>query len=101
LTEEDWVGATPFSANPEGCARCHNGYSGRFALVEALRFDEDLRRLILSGSSSHELHQLGMRGGMESLRHSGLKNFLRGKTSLEEILRVTIDDRQDRSGDSA
>jgi type IV pilus assembly protein PilB len=100
LTEVDWEGATPFSANPEGCARCHNGYSGRFALVEALRFDEDLRRLILSGSSSHELHQLGMRGGMESLRHSGLKNFLRGKTSLEEILRVTIDDRQDRSGDS-
>lgn len=101
LTEEDWAGATPFSANPEGCARCHKGYSGRFALVEALRFDEDLRKLILSGSSSHELHQLAIRGGMESLRRSGLKNFLRGKTSLEEILRVTIDDHEDRDESAA
>ena len=101
LTDEDWAGSTTFSANPEGCTRCHKGYSGRFALVEALRFDEDLRKLVLSGSSSHELHQLAMQKGMESLRRSGLKNFLRGKTSLEEILRVTVDDHEERDVSAA
>jgi len=101
LSEADWEGATTFGANSEGCVRCHGGYSGRFALVEALAFDDELRRLILSRASSHDLHDLAVSGGMETLRRSGLKNFLRGRTSLEEILRVTVDDQRRGEGGAA
>jgi type II secretory ATPase GspE/PulE/Tfp pilus assembly ATPase PilB-like protein len=92
LTEADWTEATLFKPNLDGCVRCHGGYSGRFAIVEALQFDEELRRLVLSCAPSHELQQVAVSNGMETLRRTGLLNFVRGRTSLEEVLRVTVDD---------
>jgi len=99
LTEADWEGATLFRTNTDGCPRCNGGYSGRFAIVEALSFDEEMRRLILSSASPHEMQEVAVSGGMETLRRTGLLNFLCGRTSLEEVLRVTVDDGS-RSGGS-
>jgi len=78
--------------NPNGCPRCQNGYRGRFALLETLRLNENLKRMVVEGRSVHELKAEGLRGGMVTLRRAGLMNVMRGKTSLEEVLRVTMTD---------
>lgn len=77
---------------PVGCNRCTNGYRGRFALLETMPIDEELRRLIVSGASVLEIKSEAIEGGMTTLRRCGLLNVMRGKTSLEEVLRVTKQD---------
>ncbi|MFQ5653628.1 MAG: GspE/PulE family protein, partial [Planctomycetota bacterium] len=77
---------------PGGCNRCANGYRGRFALLETMPLNEEIRRLIVSGASAPEIKSAALKTGMVTLRRCGLMNVARGKTSLEEILRVTLSD---------
>ena len=81
-----------FEPSREGCPRCKNGYKGRMALLETLSLDADLKRMVVEGRSVHEIKAEGIRQGMLTLRRVGLLNVLRGKTSLAEVLRVTVDD---------
>jgi len=75
-----------------GCNRCTNGYRGRFALLETLPIDEEIRRLIATGAPVMEIKTTAIERGMTTLRRCGLLNVMRGKTSLEEVLRVTKND---------
>lgn len=76
-----------------GCATCNNtGYKGRVALYEVMRFTEDLKELVLQGASSAELKMAAIRGGMCTLRMSGINKILAGITTLEEVGRVTMAD---------
>jgi type IV pilus assembly protein PilB len=81
-----------FGPNPAGCGRCNGGYRGRFAILETLYLDETLKRMVVEGRSVHDLKHEAVRQGMLSLRRVGLLNAMRGRTSLEEVLRVTLDD---------
>lgn len=78
--------------NPRGCPRCKNGYRGRMALLETLHLEPSLKRMVVEGRSVHEIKAEGLRLGMLTLRRVGLLNVMRGKTSLEEVLRVTMAD---------
>jgi type IV pilus assembly protein PilB len=78
---------------PVGCARCDNkGYRGRFALLETLPLNEESRRLIIEGGSALDLKALARKQGMITLRRCGVLNAMRVRTSLDEILTVTIGD---------
>ena len=78
---------------PAGCSRCKNGYAGRFALLETMPMNEDLKRHIIEGKSSLEIKNRAiLEHGMITLRRCGLLNAMRGLTSLEEVLRVTMPD---------
>lgn len=78
---------------PVGCPSCTNGYRGRFALLEALEVTEDIRRMIIEGKSSLDIKKYAIeKNEMITLRRCGLINAGRGKTSLEEVLRVTMGD---------
>jgi type IV pilus assembly protein PilB len=81
-----------FKARPEGCPRCNNGYKGRFAILETLYLDDTLKRMIVERRSVLEMKAHAVEAGMISLRRVGLLNALRGRTSLEEVLRVTLND---------
>jgi type IV pilus assembly protein PilB len=81
-----------YTAHAKGCARCKNGYRGRIALLETFPLDATLKRMIVEGRSVHELKAEGSAQGMLTLRRVGLLNAMRGKTSLEEVLRVTMAD---------
>jgi len=81
-----------FGPNPAGCPRCNAGYRGRFAILETLYFEEELRRMVVEGASVHDIKRAAVRNGMLSLRRVGLLNAMRGRTSLEEVLRVTMND---------
>jgi type IV pilus assembly protein PilB len=77
----------------KGCATCNNtGYRGRVALYEVMRFTEELKELVLQGASTAELKMAAIKGGMSSLRMSGIKKILDGITTVEEVARVTMAD---------
>ncbi len=74
-----------------GCERCGNsGYKGRIGLYEVLQFSDEIREMILSGSTSIELKRKAIEEGMVSLRSSGLHKIRGGVTTLEEVLRETV-----------
>ena len=81
-----------FGPNPAGCNRCNGGYRGRFAILETLYLDETLKRMVVERRSVHDLKHEAVRQGMLTLRRVGLLNAMRGRTSLEEVLRVTLED---------
>jgi type IV pilus assembly protein PilB len=81
-----------YGPNSSGCPRCKNGYRGRMALLETLPLDATLKRMVVEGRSVAEIKTQGLQAGMLSLRRVGLLNAMRGKTSLEEVLRITMID---------
>ena len=81
---------TLYQANPEGCRHCNTGYRGRFALLETLPLSPRLRRMVVEGASTDELKEQALEEGMITLRRVGLLKALRGVTSVEEVLRVTL-----------
>ncbi|MBI1810490.1 MAG: type IV-A pilus assembly ATPase PilB [Nitrospirae bacterium] len=77
----------------KGCSVCSNsGYKGRIALYEIMVVNEEIRKLILEGASAVELKNAAVRGGMKTLRMSGLTKVKEGVTTIEEVLRVTFGD---------
>jgi type IV pilus assembly protein PilB len=81
-----------YGPNISGCPRCKNGYRGRFALLETLPLSQDLKRMVVEGRSVAEMKHKGSEEGMLTLRRIGVLNAMRGKTSLEEVLRITMGD---------
>lgn len=74
----------------KGCATCHHtGYRGRTGIFEILRVDEAIRNSILERVSVERVRELAIRGGMVSLRESGLRLVTEGRTTIEEVLRET------------
>ncbi|XVJ59562.1 MAG: Flp pilus assembly complex ATPase component TadA [Tepidisphaera sp.] len=76
-----------------GCSRCHNsGFLGRLGIYEVLEVTPQLRRMIHRARPVHELREVIAKSGGLTLRQEGVLLALAGKTSLEEVIRVTQDD---------
>jgi len=77
-----------------GCDRCKSrGYLGRLAIVEALPVSEAIRRLIIKRASAAVIKNQAVNEGMKTLRMVGIDKAIEGVTTLEEIWRVTAEDR--------
>jgi len=75
----------------EGCDTCNRtGYKGRVGLYEVMEVNEQLREMILVGSSSAELRRKAVEDGMLTLRMSGLRKVKEGLTTIEEVVRETV-----------
>jgi type IV pilus assembly protein PilB len=91
FTDEQIVGAKLLKG--VGCRTCNGtGYKGRVALYEVMKFNDSLKEMVLQGASTAELKAAAIKGGMCTLRASGILKVLDGMTSTEEILRVTMGD---------
>ena len=90
--DEDFPEMQIFEANVDGCNRCAGGYKGRFAVLETMPMTDALRRLVIDGRSSLEIKAKAIEEQMITLRRSAILNCLRGRTSPEEVLRVTLAD---------
>jgi type IV pilus assembly protein PilB len=78
----------------KGCPICNGtGYKGRIGLYEVMPMREELKELILARASTSEIKKEAIRLGMKTLRHSGIMKVKEGVTTIEEILRTTMDDR--------
>ncbi len=77
----------------KGCTYCGGtGFRGRTALYEMMPMTDPLRELILSGASAIELKRQAIADGMKTLRQSGIEKVCDGVTSIEEVMRVTMND---------
>jgi type IV pilus assembly protein PilB len=88
----DLEGTKPELFRANGCPKCTGGYRGRFALLETMPITEGLKHMILRGASALDVKKKAIEEGMLTLRRCGILNVIRGKTSIEEVLRVTISD---------
>ena len=78
----------------KGCSLCNNtGYKGRVGLYEVMPMKEEVKELVLSRASTSEIKKEAIRLGMKTLRQSGIAKIKEGVTTIEEVLRSTIDDR--------
>jgi len=75
-----------------GCNACTGGYKGRFAILEALEIGEDLRRMVIEGRAASEMKDQAIKLGLLTLRRTGILNAMRGRTTLEEVIRMTMGD---------
>ncbi|MBX3358933.1 MAG: Flp pilus assembly complex ATPase component TadA [Phycisphaeraceae bacterium] len=76
-----------------GCRQCHDsGFQGRLGIYEVMEVTQELRRMVHNSAPSHEFRAKLAEKGWLPLRQEGVMLALDGKTSLEEVLRVTHTD---------
>jgi len=94
-TAKFWRGA--------GCEECRQlGYQGRQGIYELLILNEAIRPLILNRVPATTIAQKAIEQGMRTLRTDGWNKVKAGKTTIEEVLRVTqIEEHMDALGGSA
>jgi len=83
---------TPFNfrAGP-GCGQCRGtGYRGRTAIAEIMVLTDELREMIVAREPIRALKDVARRGGTRFLRDAAIALVREGKTSLEEVNRVTF-----------
>jgi general secretion pathway protein E len=75
----------------KGCGHCRStGYHGRTAIAEIMVLTDELREMIVAREPIRHLKEAARRGGTRFLRDAAVELVREGKTSLEEINRVTF-----------
>ncbi|MGN8157409.1 type II secretion system ATPase GspE [Salinisphaera sp. SWV1] len=79
----------PTLHKPGGCEHCnHSGFRGRTGIYELVVIDDELRQMIHEQAAEYTL-EAQARKATPSIRADGRANVLAGRTTLEEVLRVT------------
>jgi general secretion pathway protein E len=74
-----------------GCGHCRGtGYKGRHAIGEVLYLNDELRELIIARSPIRSIKEAARANGTRFLREAALDLVATGKTTLEEMNRVTF-----------
>ncbi|MHC4646653.1 MAG: type II secretion system ATPase GspE [Planctomycetota bacterium] len=93
LTPEDVKGKKFFYGR--GCNKCNNtGYKGRIGLFEIMKFNDEIRELIMNQASTNVLRAAAQKAGMRLLRDNGLAAIYDGITTIDEVVKETISEAQ-------
>jgi type II secretion system protein E len=86
-----------------GCEECRQlGYQGRQGIYELLLLNENIRPLVLNRAPASTIAQRAMEQGMRTLRTDGWNKVKAGRTTIEEVLRVTqIEEHMDALADDS
>ncbi len=75
---------------PVGCRECRQvGYRGRLGLYELLVTTEEIRQLSHDRVSSWAIEKAAVEKGMRTLREDGWLKVLSGRTTIDEVMRMT------------
>ncbi len=86
---EDKNNSTRSSEEPAVCQNCGGtGYRGRLGIFELFVINDRIRELLRENPNINALKQEAVKNGMESLQEDGLRQVIKGKTSIQELLRV-------------
>lgn len=77
---------------PGAAAGVGGGYKGRMALFEIMTMDDEMRELVMNEASTSVLRTSARKKGMRSLRESGLMAIYEGLTTIDEVVRETIEE---------
>ncbi len=76
-----------------GCDHCHgSGYKGRMGIFEILVLDDGLRDMIMNETSMSVFKAEAKKRGMRTLRECGLEAIYNGQTTIDEVVRETIEE---------
>jgi type II secretory ATPase GspE/PulE/Tfp pilus assembly ATPase PilB-like protein len=76
--------------SPVGCKHCKNtGYAGVFPLAEVMIMSDTLEELVSQFTITSTLTKEAIKEGMITMAQDGLLSVVEGKTSIEEVKRVT------------
>ena len=76
---------------PVGCPRCNDiGYQGRKAIYEVFKINDATRNTIYKTKDLIELRKASVSTGAWNLRASAWRKAVRGVTSIEEVMAVTM-----------
>ena len=89
MKEEDIQGRKFFRGS--GCDACNNtGYKGRVGLFELMVLNDTIRDMVMRNASTDQLRDQAQKDGMVTLRDFGMRLASNGVTTLDEIVRETI-----------
>lgn len=89
LPESDKQSWTFFK--PVGCPRCNGiGYKGRKAIYEVFKINDEIRNTIYKTKDLIELRKAATSSGAWNLRASAWRKAVRGITSIDEVMQVTM-----------
>jgi len=94
--EREWLGMgqddKTIVYSPAGCAECnHMGYAGRSGLYEFIPVDSHLQHMIHEGEGEQAMEEYA-RTISPGISQDGKRMIMEGRTSLEEVLRVSQED---------
>lgn len=76
-----------------GCDECRGtGYSGQIGIFEVLMMNERIREMTLANASASQIKRASMSTGMKTLRGDGWRKVVKGITTVDEVMRVTMED---------
>ncbi len=79
-------------AKGRGCNICnHTGYKGRMGIYEVLKPSPEIQRLVLERASSDAIKNMAVKQGLHTLRDVAVEKLMAGLTSIEEVMRVTME----------
>ena len=90
LTPEDLEGIILYHG--KGCGDCNRtGYRGRIGIFEVMPIDPRIRQLIVARSMDSEIEAYAISQGMLTLRQDAIQKLKKGITTVDEVLRVTVE----------
>ncbi len=76
----------------KGCPICNQtGYIGRIGIFEVLEMSDTIREMIVERKTSDVIKKQAVKEGMVTMFEDGVQKVLNGVTTLEEVLKVTIE----------
>lgn len=76
-----------------GCRKCHQtGFRGRQGIFELMVSTDTIKDLVVKRTNANEIRQVALKEGMRTLRQDGWLKVLEGRTTIEEVARVTAAD---------
>jgi len=74
----------------KGCESCNGtGYYGRLGTLETVLIDDKIKGMVNSRRSEVEIKEYLSQKGVRTLRENAMIKFIKGWTTLEEVLRAT------------
>ena len=83
---------TKFYQGKKTASNHNTGYKGRTAIHEILEVNSDMRQLIFENKNQNEIKNLAVKNGMTTLRDAGIEKIKTGQTTIEEVIRATVED---------
>ena len=77
----------------EGCVKCRGtGLLRRTGVFEVLQVDDKIKKLVIGRAGAREIMTQARNDGLVTLREAALRKLGKGLTTVEEVLRVTVEE---------
>jgi len=77
----------------KGCDTCgFTGYTGRMGLYEVLSMTDELAEIIQKNPLENLIFKVAQKQGMLTMEQEGILKVLRGQTTIEEVVRATVEE---------